>query len=316
MLKREGYIWDWEEVASKPANQLRVHLKYGPNGERVIRRIRRVSKPGRRVYSGAADLKPVLGGLGICDHQHQPRRDQRPRGPAAETRRRSALRNLVSSARRPVAQPDETTESRKAELTMSRIGKKPVRRPRRREGPGRRPHASPSKARWASSSGSTAREVAVAYDDAGQDRHRRRGSDDERQSRALHGLTRAADPEHDRRRDARATRSGWRSSASATWPPCRARRCSCASASPTKFASADPRRAEGHLSPTRQHIVIQGIDKQKVGQFAAEVRAVRKPEPYKGKGIRYDGRSRSAASKARPWRSNAVRGRGATSAGR
>jgi len=66
VLKREGYIWDWEEVESRPANLLRVQLKYGPNGERVIRRIRRVSKPGRRVYSGAAALKPVLGGLGIC----------------------------------------------------------------------------------------------------------------------------------------------------------------------------------------------------------------------------------------------------------
>lgn len=65
VLKREGYIWDWEEVEDKPFNQLRVHLKYGPNGERVIRRIRRVSKPGRRVYSGASQLKPVLGGLGI-----------------------------------------------------------------------------------------------------------------------------------------------------------------------------------------------------------------------------------------------------------
>jgi small subunit ribosomal protein S8 len=65
VLKREGYIWDWEEVEAEPANHLRVHLKYGPNGERVIRRIRRVSKPGRRVYSGASDLKPILGGLGI-----------------------------------------------------------------------------------------------------------------------------------------------------------------------------------------------------------------------------------------------------------
>lgn len=41
--------------------------------------------------------------------------------------------------------------------------------------------------------------------------------------------------------------------------------------------------------PDQTHVVIQGIDKQLVGQFAAEVRAVRKPEPYKGKGIRYDG---------------------------
>jgi len=41
--------------------------------------------------------------------------------------------------------------------------------------------------------------------------------------------------------------------------------------------------------PDATHIVIKGPDKQQVGQFAAEVRAVRKPEPYKGKGIRYDG---------------------------
>ncbi len=41
--------------------------------------------------------------------------------------------------------------------------------------------------------------------------------------------------------------------------------------------------------PDQTHVVIKGTDKQQVGQFAAEVRAVRKPEPYKGKGIRYDG---------------------------
>ncbi|MBI3840219.1 MAG: 50S ribosomal protein L6 [Planctomycetia bacterium] len=41
--------------------------------------------------------------------------------------------------------------------------------------------------------------------------------------------------------------------------------------------------------PDQTHIVIKGSDKQMVGQFAAEARAVRKPEPYKGKGVRYDG---------------------------
>jgi large subunit ribosomal protein L6 len=41
--------------------------------------------------------------------------------------------------------------------------------------------------------------------------------------------------------------------------------------------------------PDQTHVVIKGIDKQKVGQFAAELRAVRKPEPYKGKGVRYEG---------------------------
>ncbi len=41
--------------------------------------------------------------------------------------------------------------------------------------------------------------------------------------------------------------------------------------------------------PDQTHVLVKGIDKQLVGQFAAEVRALRKPEPYKGKGIRYDG---------------------------
>lgn len=65
VLKREGYIWDWEEVEQEPSSHLRIELKYGPNGERVIQKIRRVSKPGRRVYTKAKDLRPVLNGLGI-----------------------------------------------------------------------------------------------------------------------------------------------------------------------------------------------------------------------------------------------------------
>ncbi|MBZ0137844.1 MAG: 50S ribosomal protein L6 [Planctomycetes bacterium] len=43
------------------------------------------------------------------------------------------------------------------------------------------------------------------------------------------------------------------------------------------------------VMPMNQRIEITGIDKQRVGQFAAEIRAARKPEPYKGKGVRYDG---------------------------
>jgi small subunit ribosomal protein S8 len=65
VLKREGYIWDWTEESAEPANQLKLELKYGPNGERVIRHIKRVSTPGRRVYTRASELKPVLNGLGI-----------------------------------------------------------------------------------------------------------------------------------------------------------------------------------------------------------------------------------------------------------
>jgi small subunit ribosomal protein S8 len=65
VLKREGYIWGFEEVESEPVSELKLELKYGPNGERVIRHIKRVSKPGRRVYQRADGLRPVLNGLGI-----------------------------------------------------------------------------------------------------------------------------------------------------------------------------------------------------------------------------------------------------------
>ena len=66
VLKREGYIWDWSAVEAQPAKQLRLELKYGPNGERVIRRIKRISKPGKRVYTGSKSLRPILNGLGIA----------------------------------------------------------------------------------------------------------------------------------------------------------------------------------------------------------------------------------------------------------
>jgi len=65
VLKREGYIWDYSEVDAEPAKVLRIELKYGPNGEKIISTVRRVSKPGRRVYAKCGELKPVLNGMGI-----------------------------------------------------------------------------------------------------------------------------------------------------------------------------------------------------------------------------------------------------------
>ncbi|HZL88349.1 MAG TPA: 30S ribosomal protein S8 [Pirellulaceae bacterium] len=66
VLKREGFIWDWQEVTAEPVSHLRLELKYGPNGEHVIQHIKRISTPGRRVYRKATDMRPVLNGLGIC----------------------------------------------------------------------------------------------------------------------------------------------------------------------------------------------------------------------------------------------------------
>ncbi len=65
VLKDEGFIWDYHLVDTTPSKTLVVQLKYGPNGERLITKIDRVSKPGCRQYIGYRDLKPVLSGLGI-----------------------------------------------------------------------------------------------------------------------------------------------------------------------------------------------------------------------------------------------------------
>lgn len=66
-LEREGFVWDHETVQEEgaPFVTLRVNLKYGPNGEHVIKHIERISKPGRRVYVGATDMQEVRDGLGI-----------------------------------------------------------------------------------------------------------------------------------------------------------------------------------------------------------------------------------------------------------
>ena len=82
VLKEEGFIYDyqigllvkdedgvkqWQQESdlSKPKVLLRVFLKYGPEGERVIRNIERASRPGRRLYFRSTQLRPVLNGLGI-----------------------------------------------------------------------------------------------------------------------------------------------------------------------------------------------------------------------------------------------------------
>ena len=65
VLQDEGFIQGYSVAEAKPSSQLKVELKFGPDGEKVIREIQRVSKPGRRIYSSSKDLPKVLRGLGI-----------------------------------------------------------------------------------------------------------------------------------------------------------------------------------------------------------------------------------------------------------
>ena len=71
ILQDEGYIQGFrlgeepaDRVGRQPRQVIRVFLKYGPRGEKVISGIQRISRPGRRVYLGVQDVPTVLGGLG------------------------------------------------------------------------------------------------------------------------------------------------------------------------------------------------------------------------------------------------------------
>jgi small subunit ribosomal protein S8 len=66
ILKQEGYIADYTVASAEPQDTLEVTLKYGPKKERTISGIRRISKPGLRVYAKKDELPRVLGGLGIA----------------------------------------------------------------------------------------------------------------------------------------------------------------------------------------------------------------------------------------------------------
>ncbi len=66
IMKQEGFIKDYEYIKDNKQGVLRVHLKYGPNQEKIISGLKRISKPGLRVYVKKDELPQVLGGLGIA----------------------------------------------------------------------------------------------------------------------------------------------------------------------------------------------------------------------------------------------------------
>ena len=66
ILKEEGYVKDYSERGSGAEAKLVIELKYGPDGERAITGLRRMSRPGRRVYRKQSDIPRVLDGLGVA----------------------------------------------------------------------------------------------------------------------------------------------------------------------------------------------------------------------------------------------------------
>ena len=66
VMRAEGFIGGFDEIQDGRQGLIRVHLKYGPDGEQIMTHMKRESTPSRRFYKKTADIQPVLGGLGIA----------------------------------------------------------------------------------------------------------------------------------------------------------------------------------------------------------------------------------------------------------
>ena len=247
ILKEEGYITDYHVQKGESFDTLVVQLKYGRSRERVITDLKRVSKPGRRVYARKDRLPRVLGGMGVAIL--------------------STSNGLVTS---------RTAEE-------SRIGKQPVELPS-----GVNVSISPGRVMVNGPLGELAQEVPARMKIEQSDgqvvvtRPTERGDD-----RALHGLTRTlianmvegVTKGFEKRLELQGV--GYRASLQGT-----DLRLDVGYSHPVVLKA--PQRISFEV-PTPTEVIVKGIDKQQVGQTAAEVRKVRPPEPYKGKGIRYQG---------------------------
>lgn len=84
ILKEEGYIQAFKTSEIEGRSTLSLMLKYGPNGEKVISKIERISRPGCRVFAGRDEIPRILGGLGVSilttSHGVMTGRDARKRG--------------------------------------------------------------------------------------------------------------------------------------------------------------------------------------------------------------------------------------------
>ena len=242
-------------------------MKYSPERERDDLRAQRVSKPGLRVYTKADKVPRVLGGLGVAvlstSQGLMTDREARKR----QRGRRDPLLRLVGGAdvshrQAPIPVPsgvDVTIAGRtspsRARRARSSVTSRATSRSARTSGDARR-----RAARRRAPEPCPARPRPLA----GQQHGRRR----------VRGLPQGA---RDRRRRLPRHRQGRRQA--------RARR----SASATPCRSRPPTGITFEVAAPDPHRSCSGIDKQLVGQVAADIRKIRKPEPYKGKGVRYVG---------------------------
>ena len=242
-----------------------MELKYGPNRERTIAGIRRVSKPGLRVYAKSTELPRVLGGLGVAIISTSSGLLTDRAGPQAKRGRGSPRLRLVRDA------------------DMSRIGRKPIAVPAgvdvKVDG-----QAVTVKGPKGELAHTVAEPITVEQVEDGHPRHppQRRA-----RAKALHGLTRTLVANmvigvtEGYRKSLEIIGTGYRVAQKGSRPRVRAR-----------LLAPGDRGGPGrhHVRRSRATPVhVAGIDKQLVGEVAANIRKIRKPEPYKGKGVSYAG---------------------------
>jgi large subunit ribosomal protein L6 len=285
ILKQEGYIRDYVVEPTKPQATLHIALNR-TSRDTTLTGLKRVSRPGLRVYADKREVPRVLGGLGIAiistSQGLMTDREARRRGIGGE------VMAYVWSAAAPAARTSEPGAA------MSRIGVEPVPIPERVEirqegghvvvtGPNGelRTHVEPA--------------VTVHI---GEDEVRVTRASDDRAHKGLHGLTRAlianmvTGVTDGFRRELEIVGVGYR---------VQSRGSDGLTLQVGYSHPVDVTAPEGveFEVPSQTSIVVKGADKQKVGQAAANIRAIRPPEPYKGKGIRYRGEEiRRKAGKA------------------
>ena len=202
---------------------------------------------------------------GNCNPVHVPRRDHEPHRRARRHRRRSDLFRLVTAH-------------------VSRIGRQPIEVPA-----GVTVTIDPGRVTVHGPKGELRQQVPLRIVDRAERRHDQRHAPDRPRPRPLAPRPHAhARREHGRGRHERLREAPRDPGRRLPRRACRARTSSSRSATRTPSGSRRA-RASSSRCPCRPRSIVRGIDKQVVGQTAAEIRKVRPPEPYKGKGIRYEG---------------------------
>jgi len=263
ILKREGFVRDVEYIEDNKQGIIRIFLKYGSNNERVITGLKRISKPGLRVYAKNNEVPRVLNGLGIAIV--------------------STSQGVLTDKEARQKQTGEKVLNWNGCVNMSRVGKKPLELPA-----GVTVTNESNTVTVKGPKGELTRtfhpEIEIKVEDNVLVVNR---PSDNKEHRALHGTTRSLLGNM-----VEGVTKGFERGLELVGVGYRAQKSGSKLVLSVGYSHPVEITPETGIEievPSQTKIVIKGIDKERVGALAANIRDVRPPEPYKGKGIRYEG---------------------------